>query len=80
LDDPSTAGTGYFGTVIRVAKGITNGFDDRWGDDLVIQPNQPCNKWFTASNYALDNNGINQRYVEFGSKSDRQCWLQGTGK
>src|SRR5207249_4600766 len=70
IDDDFTAGIGVFSLVLT-ATGTHNRSqnDERFGDYFTIHPYEPCEKWFTATNYALLNgttaSNVNSRYVEF---------------
>jgi hypothetical protein len=78
VDDEFTAGIGFFGTVSTTASGTHNRSDGRYGDYFTIHPYEPCEKWFTATNYALLNGtsaaNVNSRYVEFGRNQSFRCY------
>lgn len=85
IDDEFTTGIGFFGTVFTTAAGTHNpppgpASDPapRFGDYFTIHPYEPCEKWFSATNYALLNGAnvasINSRYVEFGRQQSRRCY------
>lgn len=77
LDDEFTSGI-HFGTLILTASGTHNRSDDRFGDYFTIHPYEPCEKWFTATNYARLNgtavSNINSRYIEFGRNQSARCY------
>lgn len=78
LDDEFTSGIGFFGTVRLTASGTHNRSDSRFGDYFTIRAYEPCEKWFTATNYALLNGtgvaNVNSRYVEFGRNQSFRCY------
>ncbi|MGE0684728.1 MAG: hypothetical protein AB7P69_27945 [Candidatus Binatia bacterium] len=78
LDDEFTSGIGFFGTVRLTASGTHNRSDSRYGDYFTIHPYEPCEKWFTATNYALLNGmavaNVNSRYIEFGRNQSIRCY------
>lgn len=78
LDDEFTSGIGYFGTFFVTANGTHNRSDSRYGDYFTIHPYEPCEKWFTATNYALNNGtgvaNVNSRYIEFGRNQSKRCY------
>jgi len=78
LDDEFTSGVGAFGTVFLTANGTHNRSDGRYGDYFTIHPYEPCEKWFTATNYSLLNgtavSNVNSRYVEFGRNQSVRCY------
>lgn len=78
IDDEFTTGLGVFGTITTTATGTHNRSDGRFGDYFTIHPYEPCEKWFTATNYALLNGtgvaNVNSRYIEFGRNQSLACW------
>jgi hypothetical protein len=78
IDDDFTAGVGVFGTVFQTASGTHNRSDGRFGDYFTIHPFEPCEKYFSATNYARSGGtalaNINSRYVEFGRGRDKRCY------
>jgi hypothetical protein len=78
IDDDYTSGLGVFGTFFTTASGTHNRADARFGDYFTIHPFEPCEKWFSATNYARSGGtaiaNINSRYVEFGRGRDRRCY------
>jgi hypothetical protein len=79
IDDEFTPGIGFFGTFFLTANGTHNRSDARFGDYFTIHPYEPCEKWFTATNYALLNGNtsathVNSRYVEFGRNQSLRCY------
>jgi hypothetical protein len=77
VDDEFTSGVGVF-SLVNVASGTHNPADERYGDYFTIHPHEPCEKWFTATSYALlDGTGVanvNSRYVEFGRQQSVRCY------
>ncbi len=78
IDDEFTAGIGFFGTFLLTAPGTHNRSDGRYGDYFTIHPYEPCEKWFSATNYGLLNGAlvknVNSRYVEFGRNQSARCY------
>jgi protein-disulfide isomerase len=78
IDDEFTTGIGFFGTLVLAASGTHNRSDARYGDYFTIHPYEPCEKWFTATNYALLNGtavaNVNSRYIEFGRNQSLRCY------
>jgi hypothetical protein len=78
VDDEFTTGVGFFGTVFLTASGTHNRSDGRYGDYFTIHPYEPCEKWFTATNYALSGGtgvaNVNFRYLEFGRNQSFRCY------
>lgn len=78
IDDEFTAGLGFFGTVFLTASGTHNRSDGRFGDYFTIHAYEPCEKWFSATNYARLNGtalaNINSRYIEFGRNTALRCY------
>jgi hypothetical protein len=78
IDDEFTSGVGFFGTLSLTASGTHNRSDGRFGDYFTILPYEPCEKWFTATNYSLSNGSavinVNSRYVEFGRNQSFRCY------
>jgi hypothetical protein len=78
IDDEFTSGVGFFGTFSLTASGTHNRSDSRYGDYFTIHPYEPCEKWFTATNYALINGtgvaNVNSRYIEFGRNQSKRCY------
>ena len=81
IDDEFTAGIGFFGQTSTTASGVANLSDNRFGDYFTIHPYEPCEKWFSATNYAWDGPApvdsaadVNYRYVEFGREQSRRCY------
>ena len=77
IDDEFTSGIGFFGTFIVTATGTHNRFDGRYGDYFTIHPYEPCEKWFSATNYGRLStvlSGINSRYIEFGRNQSSRCY------
>lgn len=77
VDDEFTSGVGVF-ALVDVASGTHNPADARYGDYFTIHPHEPCEKWFTATSYALLNGtdvaNVNSRYVEFGRQQSARCY------
>ena len=74
---------GRLGTVYIVASGThnppnTGSAANRWGDYFTVRPQEPCDLFFAATNYALDGgsaaSNVNARYVEFGRGRDQKCY------
>lgn len=78
MDDDFTSGIGNFGTFALTAAGTHNRSDGRYGDYFTAHPWEPCEKWFNATNYALNGGSattnVNARYVEFGRNRDKKCY------
>lgn len=78
IDDEFTNGIGFFGTVSLTASGTHNRSDQRYGDYFTIHPYEPCEKWFSATNYSLLNGtvaaNVNSRYIEFGRNQSLRCY------
>ncbi|MGH7753888.1 MAG: hypothetical protein ACREN5_13835, partial [Gemmatimonadales bacterium] len=79
IDDEFTTGLGFFGIFFLTASGTHNRSDGRYGDYFTIHPHEPCEKWFSATNYALLNGNtlpahVNSRYVEFGRQQSFRCY------
>jgi hypothetical protein len=78
VDDEFTTGIGFFGSLLITASGTHNRSDNRYGDYFTIHSYEPCEKWFSATNYARLNGtaigNINSRYVEFGRNQSLQCY------
>jgi len=78
VDDEFTTGIGFFATVALTATGTHNRSDNRYGDYFTIHAYEPCEKWFSATNYGRLNGtalaNINSRYVEFGRNVALQCY------
>ena len=78
IDDEFTSGIGVFGTVTLTASGTHNRSDNRYGDYFTIHSYEPCEKWFSATNYARLNGtaigNINSRYIEFGRNQSFRCY------
>ena len=78
IDDEFTPGHRGFSAVSPTAIGTHNPADQRYGDYFTIHPYEPCEKWFTATNYALLNRTgvtkVNSRYVEFGRNQSFRCY------
>jgi hypothetical protein len=80
LDDEFTPGIGRFGTFYRTAAGVANRSDGRFGDYFTIHPHEPCEKWFSANNYAWDSSpvdspkDVNYRTVDFGRQQSFACY------
>jgi hypothetical protein len=78
LDDEFTPGLGFFQTVFLTASGTHNRSDGRYGDYFTIHAYEPCEKWFSATNYARLNGtaigNINSRYIEFGRNQSVRCY------
>jgi hypothetical protein len=77
IDDEFTPGIGFFQTVVLTASGTVNRSDGRYGDYFTIHAYEPCEKWFTATNYARTSqllSGINSRYIEFGRNQSARCY------
>ena len=80
IDDQVTAGDGTFGTLFRVAAGVANREDGRFGDYFTIRPYQKCDKWFGATSYAWNHapvdtaEDVNSRWVEFGRDKYLTCY------
>jgi hypothetical protein len=78
IDDEFTTGIGFFGTVFLTATGTHNRSDNRYGDYFTIHSYEPCEKWFSATNYARVNGtaigNINSRYIEFGRNQSFRCY------
>lgn len=78
VDDEFTTGIGFFSSVALTANGTHNRSDNRYGDYFTIHSYEPCEKWFSATNYARLNGtalaNINSRYVEFGRNQSVQCY------
>jgi hypothetical protein len=78
IDDEFTSGLGFFDTIFTVASGTHNPPNGRFGDYFVIHPYEPCEKWFSATSYALNGGtalaNVNSRYVEFGRNRSRKCY------
>jgi hypothetical protein len=77
VDDEFTTGTGFFNLAL-VASGTHNRNDGRYGDYFTIHPYEPCEKWFSATSYALSGGtgvaNVNSRYVEFGRNQSKKCY------
>jgi hypothetical protein len=77
LDDDFTTGVGNF-QLVATASGTHNREDGRFGDYFTIHPYEPCEKFFSATNYARSGGtalaNINSRYVEFGRGRDKRCY------
>lgn len=77
IDDEFTTGVGSF-DLVQVASGTHNPADARFGDYFTIHAYEPCEKWFTATSYALLNGtgvaNVNSRYVEFGRQQSARCY------
>jgi hypothetical protein len=77
-DDFSSASPGVFASFVSTASGTHNRSDNRYGDYFSIHPYEPCEKWFFATNYALNNGtavaNVNYRVVEFGRNRDFRCY------
>ena len=80
MGDEYTAGLGIFGTLFQTIAGTHNRTDARHGDYFTIHQHEPCDMWFSATNYALNGGtaltNVNSRYVEFGRGRDEKCWLR----
>lgn len=78
LDDEFTPGIGSFEPGIITASATHNRVGGRYGDYFTIHPYEPCEKWFSATNYGLLNGtgvaNVNSRYVEFGRNQSFECW------
>jgi len=78
IDDEFTPGIGFFQQLFGTAAGTHNRSDERYGDYFTIHPYEPCEKWFSATNYALLNGvsaaNVNERYVEFGRQQSLRCY------
>lgn len=78
IDDEFTSGIGVFSTVFLTASGTHNRSDSRYGDYFTIHAYEPCEKWFSATNYARLNGvaigNINSRYIEFGRNQSFRCY------
>jgi hypothetical protein len=77
IDDEFTPGIGFFQTVFLTATGTHNRSDGRYGDYFTIHAYEPCEKWFTATNYGRLStllSGINSRYIEFGRNQSLACY------
>ena len=79
LDDSFNAGAvGSFGTVFTTASGDYNRPDGRFGDYFSVRPHEPCEKWFTATNYALlggtSATNVNSRIIQFGRRQSNRCY------
>lgn len=85
IDDEFTPGVGFFGTVAVTASGThnpppgpPNDPSPRYGDYFTIHAYEPCEKWFSATNYAHLNGAtvgtVNSRYVEFGRQQSFRCY------
>ena len=77
IDDEFNAGIGF--TLLSVvASGTHNRSDERYGDYFTIHPYEPCEKWFSATSYALFGGtgiaNVNSRYVEFGRNQSKGCY------
>lgn len=77
IEDEFTSGIS-FGSFTLTASGTHNRSDGRFGDYFTIHPYEPCEKWFTATNYSLLNGAavanVNSRYIEFGRKQSERCY------
>jgi hypothetical protein len=77
IDDEFTPGIGVF-NLVGTAGGTHNRSDDRYGDYFTIHPFEPCEKWFSATNYALNGGvavaNVNSRYIEFGREQSIRCY------
>lgn len=82
IDDEFTPGIGRF-NLAGTAAGDANRADGRYGDYFTIHPYEPCEKWFSATNYAwftdADNTvnsaaDVNYRYIEFGRRQSLRCY------
>jgi hypothetical protein len=78
VDDEFTPGIGFFQNVTLTASGSHNRSDGRYGDYFTIHSYEPCEKWFSATNYARLNGtaiaNINSRYIEFGRNQSLRCY------
>jgi hypothetical protein len=78
IADEFTGGIGFFQQLFGTAAGTHNRSDERYGDYFTIHPYEPCEKWFSATNYALLNGvsaaNVNERYVEFGRQQSLRCY------
>ena len=78
IADEFTGGNGFFGSVSGVAGGTHNPADSRYGDYMTIHPHEQCEKWFSATAYALNGGtgvaNVNERYAEFGRAQSLGCW------
>lgn len=74
IDDDFTPGMSFV-TVYTTASGFNNRVDGRYGDYFTANPHEPCDLWFTVTNYSLVGNWPNVRYVEFGRGRDIPCYL-----
>ncbi len=84
ISDEFTGGNGSFGSVFIAAAGSHNRADGRFGDYFTIHPYEPCEKWFSATSYALNGgtavSNVNSRYVEFGRNESFRCYNSHTGQ
>ncbi len=83
IDDDLTPGM-TFAPLVMTAFGTINRADGRYGDYFTAHPVEPCDMWFSVTNYSLigfDQFNIlpNVRYVEFGRGRDVQCYLRTRG-
>lgn len=80
MDDEYTSGLGNPGSLYVVASGTHNRSDQRHGDYFTVHQMEPCDMWFSATNYALSGGtgvaNVNSRYLEFGRGRDEKCWLR----
>ncbi|MBI5192537.1 MAG: hypothetical protein HZA08_03720 [Nitrospirae bacterium] len=77
IEDEFTSGL-TFGSFTLTANGTYNRSDGRFGDYFTIHSYEPCEKWFSATNYSLLNGtavgNVNSRYIEFGRKQSERCY------
>jgi hypothetical protein len=78
ISDEFNPPIGYFQSVSTTAAANYNRADGRYGDYMSIVQQEPCEKWFTATNYGLLNgtavSNVNARFVEFGRQQSYRCW------
>lgn len=77
MDDDFTFGHSWSSFTLT-AIGTHNRSDSRYGDYFTIHAYEPCEKWFVATNYALNGGtsvlNVNSRYVEFGRRREFPCY------
>ena len=78
IADEYTGGNGFFAIVFQAVGGTHNPADGRYGDYMTVHPYEPCEKWFSATAYALSGGtgvaNVDERYVEFGRAQSLRCW------
>jgi hypothetical protein len=83
VDDEFSPGIGVFSTgtgfnFLQVLTGTHNLASNRYGDYHSVRVHEPCEKWFTATTYVLQNGtavaNVHSRYLEFGRNISVRCW------